>query len=81
MFGFRMAIEGEHYPSMERRERSLPSRSADYYTVPRRTIEPRAAEYAPRGGDYGTKVDDSGYDIYPNGRYPREYYAYPREHR
>ncbi|VBB33825.1 unnamed protein product [Acanthocheilonema viteae] len=81
-----IAVDGDQYPSIDRRDYSLPNRSADYFGTSLRRIPvgdyrlfPARNEYGGRGGT-GTIGDE--YDMYPpNGRHARDYYSYTRDHR
>ncbi|MCP9258838.1 Peripheral-type benzodiazepine receptor-associated protein 1 [Dirofilaria immitis] len=79
-------VDGDQYPSIDRRDHSLPNRSSDYFAPPFRRMPvgdyrmlSARSEYGGRGGT-GAATDE--YDIYPpNGRHTREYYSYTRDHR
>uniref|UniRef100_A0A915PUT8 SH3 domain-containing protein n=1 Tax=Setaria digitata TaxID=48799 RepID=A0A915PUT8_9BILA len=80
-----VTVDGDQYPSIDRRDHSLPSRSIDYFGSPFRRMPtgdyrllPARNEYGGRGG---TAAPDE-YDMYPpNGRHTRDYYGYTRDHR
>lgn len=79
-------ISGDQYPSIDRRDYSLPNRSSDYFGTSSRRIPSgdyrlfsARSEYSGRGVS-GTAGDE--YDMYPpNGKHTRDYYGYTRDHR
>ncbi|VDN90250.1 unnamed protein product [Brugia pahangi] len=81
-----ITVDGEQYPSIDRRDHSLPNRSGDYFGTSFRRIPvgdyrllSARSEYGGRGGS-GAVGDE--YDMYPpNGRHARDYYGYARDHR
>ncbi|CAG9540525.1 unnamed protein product, partial [Cercopithifilaria johnstoni] len=78
-----ITVEGDQYPSIDRRDYSLPNRSCDYFGTSLRRIPVGdyrfRSEYSSRGG---TSTVDDEYDMYPpNGRHARDYYGYTRDHR
>uniref|UniRef100_A0A0R3S5A3 SH3 domain-containing protein n=1 Tax=Elaeophora elaphi TaxID=1147741 RepID=A0A0R3S5A3_9BILA len=78
--------DNDQYPSIDRRDHSLPNRSGDYFGTSLRRMPAgdyrmlsARSEYGNRGGT-GAAGDE--YDIYPpNGRHGRDYYGYTRDHR
>ncbi|VDK81892.1 unnamed protein product [Onchocerca ochengi] len=81
-----ITMDSDQYPSIDRRDHSLPNRSGDYFAQPFRRMPvgdyrmlSARSEYGGRGGT-GAANDD--YDMYPpNVRHTRDYYTYARDHR
>ncbi|EJW82301.1 SH3 domain-containing protein, partial [Wuchereria bancrofti] len=81
-----ITVDGEQYPSIDRRDHSLPNRSGDYFGTSFRRIPvgdyrllSARSEYGGRGGS-GAVGDE--YDMYPpNGRHTLDYYGYARDYR
>lgn len=82
-----ITVDGDQYPSIDRRDHSLPNRSSDYFGTSFRRVPvgdyrllSTRNEYGGRGGT--TAVAGDEYDVYPlNGRHARDYYGYTRDHR
>ncbi|VDK85376.1 unnamed protein product [Litomosoides sigmodontis] len=79
-------VSGDQYPSIDRRDYSLPNRSSDYFGTSSRRIPSGDYRLPSVRSEYGGRgvggITGDDYDMYAlNGKHKRDYYGYGREHR